>query len=210
MFVKYPRTPHLPYSLGCTSDDKVLSSDTHFSDMTKIVVTEKMDGENFSGYRDGCHARSLDSATHPSRDFVKKMWYDIKHLIPEGWRFCGENLYARHAIHYTNLPSFLLIFSIWDDNNNALSWDETVQWCELLGLTHVPVLYQGVYDRTIIKSLYTPDNNEMMEGFVVRNADSFHYDQFNENVAKFVRENHVQNGAKHWKTNWKPNSLKTI
>ena len=39
-FIKYPRTPHLPWSLGRTSDDKVLSSVSHFLG-ENVVVTEK-------------------------------------------------------------------------------------------------------------------------------------------------------------------------
>ena len=47
--VKYPRTYHLPYSKGYTSDDKVLTSDNQFQTMD-VVVTEKMDGENTTIY----------------------------------------------------------------------------------------------------------------------------------------------------------------
>lgn len=36
-----------------------------------VVITEKMDGENTTLYRDGLHARSLDSRHHPSRNWVK-------------------------------------------------------------------------------------------------------------------------------------------
>lgn len=42
---KYPRTPHLPWSPGATSDDKYISSFESFRGK-QIVVTEKMDGEN--------------------------------------------------------------------------------------------------------------------------------------------------------------------
>jgi hypothetical protein len=36
-----------------------------------------------------------------------------------------------------------LVFSIWNEQN-ALSWDETVEWAELLGLFTVPVLWRGI------------------------------------------------------------------
>jgi hypothetical protein len=49
---------------------------------------------------------------------------------------------------------------------------------------------------------------EKDEGFVVRNADRFHYDQFNYNVVKYVRKGHVQTD-KHWRTQeLVPNVLK--
>lgn len=44
-YIKYPRTFHLPWSLGATSDDKVLKNVDHFEG-TCVVITEKMDGEN--------------------------------------------------------------------------------------------------------------------------------------------------------------------
>ena len=60
VYYKYPRTPHLPFSQGM-SDDKRLSSTTHFQGM-QIVVTEKMDGENTTIYNNKVYARSIDSA----------------------------------------------------------------------------------------------------------------------------------------------------
>lgn len=42
---KYPRTMHLPYSYGRSSDDRVLNTVDHFAGR-EVVVTMKMDGEN--------------------------------------------------------------------------------------------------------------------------------------------------------------------
>jgi hypothetical protein len=205
-YFKYKRTYHFPWSLGASSDDKILKSVEHFAQMDEVVVTEKMDGENTTMYNDHYHARSLDSKHHPSRDAVKSLWGVIRHDIPEGWRVCGENLYARHSIAYNALPSFFMVFSIWNEKNEALSWDETVQWCELLGLRHVPVLYRGKWDEKTIRGLWVPNNANATEGYVVRNADSFHYDTFVRNVGKFVRQGHVQTD-KHWTIDWVPNKL---
>jgi len=205
-YQKYPRTYHFPWSEGATSDDKILSSYDHFVGM-EVVVTEKMDGENTSCYNDHFHARSLDSMHHESRDAVKSLWGVFKHDIPDGWRICGENMYAKHAIAYNSLPSFFMVFSIWNEKNECLSWDETVEWCNLIGLKHVPVLYRGVWDEKHIKTLWTPDKRDTMEGYVVRNANSFHYDDFAMNLAKVVRSGHVAEGSEHWKNNWVPNKL---
>jgi hypothetical protein len=46
-YVKYPRTYHMPNSMG-TDDDKTLSDDSQFED-EDVVVTLKMDGENCLG-----------------------------------------------------------------------------------------------------------------------------------------------------------------
>jgi len=49
MRVKYPRTPHLPWSPGASSDDVRHLNIDHFKNK-QVVVTEKMDGENTSLY----------------------------------------------------------------------------------------------------------------------------------------------------------------
>ena len=55
-YVKYPRTPHLPWSPGATADDRV-HTDLAGLEGREIVVTEKLDGENTTIYRDHVHAR---------------------------------------------------------------------------------------------------------------------------------------------------------
>jgi len=189
--IKYPRTYHVPWSQGAMNDDKTLASTDHFRDMN-VVVTEKMDGENTTMYSDHIHARSLDSAYHISREWVKGFWGNIRHQIPNGWRICGENLYAVHSIKYYDLESYFYGFSIWDDNNLCLSWDETLEWFDLLDITPVPMLYKGAYNEELIKQLWDEPMYNACEGYVIRNVDRFHYNDFSTNIAKFVRKGHVQ------------------
>lgn len=199
---KYPRTKHLPHSLGATSDDKILKDTSCFNNKT-VMITEKMDGENSTLGSDYYHARSLDSKDHPSRSWIKQFHASIKNDIPIGWRICGENLYAKHSIGYDNLKSYFYCFSIWDDTNYCLSWKDTVEFCQLLGIEHVPMLRDDFMWTEWIPRLmedhdWTGYDPATMEGYVVRNADGFHYKDFGDNVAKFVRPNHVQPNAKHW------------
>lgn len=194
VYKKYPRTRHAPWSRTIGDDDKVHTSMEQFHGK-EVVVTEKMDGENFSGYKDYYHARSLDSRQHESRNWIKQYFSTFQHNIPEGYRICGENLYAKHSIAYDNLESYFYGFSIWNEKNVALSWDETIEWFELLGIVPVPVLYRGIYDEDLIKKLYNPNAN--MEGYVIRISDSIPYEQFGQYVAKFVRKNHVTTNE-HW------------
>jgi len=135
--VKYPRTYHLPWSPGKTNDDRVLE-DTSCFDRRRVVITEKMDGENTTMYADYIHARSLDSSSHPSRGWVKNLHAQIRSKISPGWRICGENLFAQHTLHYANLPTYFMVFSIWDENNVCLSWDETRLYAGVLDLATVP------------------------------------------------------------------------
>jgi len=204
---KYPRTKHLPWSPGASSDDLIADTvDTLRG--KRIVVTEKMDGENTTLYQDHIHARSIDSRPHPSRDWVKRMHGSVAHLIPKGWRLCGENLYARHSIEYEGLPSYFLLFSVWNEANECLSWKETQEWAELLGVHLVPVMYEGVFDEDVVKNLVF--DTSRVEGYVIRAAESFGFKDFPSHVAKWVRKNHVQTDE-HWMNQEiVPNGLRSV
>jgi hypothetical protein len=204
---KYPRTYHFPWSSG-TSDDKILDSVEQFEGK-QVVVTVKEDGENCTMYKDYIHARSMEYNSHPSRSYVKSLHSKIADNIPEGWRICGENIYAKHSIEYNNLESYFQVFSIWNEKNICLSWNDTVEYVQLLDLVTVPILYIGLWDIELIKKLYQPTfNGDPMEGYVVRLIDSFHYSDFKNCVGKFVRPDHVTSDN-HWKYNEViPNKLK--
>ncbi|KZN28994.1 hypothetical protein N480_09505 [Pseudoalteromonas luteoviolacea S2607] len=205
MRVKYPRTPHLPWSPGATPDD-LQQTHAHFFEGQQVVVTEKMDGENTTLYTDYIHARSLDSRFHPSRAWVKALQAQIGYKIPKGWRICGENLYAKHAIGYDALSSYFLAFSVWNERNESLNWHDSKVFFQQLGLSAPKELYVGPWDEQVIKSI-TLDTSKQ-EGYVVRLADSFAFEAFSQSVAKWVRRDHVTTN-KHWMhTDVIPNRLK--
>ena len=193
--IKYPRTPHLPNSLGATCDDKVIQ-DLSIFEGKDVVVTIKMDGENTTLYHDYIHARSIDGKYHPSRDWVKAFHASIKHNIPLGDRICGENLYATHSIHYDNLNSYFYGFSYWN-NRLCLDYDNTISIFNDMGISYPEELYRGLFDYKLIEKLANELQTDVNEGFVVRNIDSFHYDDFSNNVVKWVRANHVTSDD-HW------------
>lgn len=193
MRAHYPRTPHLPWSPGATSDD-VRTTDLSGLRGREVVVTEKLDGENTTLYRDGLHARSLDSAHHPSRAWVKGLQARIGPSIPEGWRVCGENVYAKHSLAYQNLESYFYGFSVWD-GERCLAWDPTVRFLRRLGVPVPRVLWRGVFDERALRKLRL--DLDTQEGFVVRAAAGFGRDEFAGRVAKWVRSGHVQTDV-HW------------
>ena len=197
-YVKYPRTYHLPWSPGITDDDRVIS-DLSIWEGRNIVVTEKMDGENFSGYRDYCHARSVDGRHHYTRDWAKSYWMQRSYELPDGWRVCAENISAKHSIGYGSLPTYLMAFSIWDEHNVCLDWASTKEWFALLDLVSVPVIYEGPWNEKLLRNLAYGQlgGADTHEGYVVRDAGAFTYGNFRNHVAKFVRANHVQTQV-HW------------
>lgn len=206
---KFPRTPHLPWSPGFSGDDLRLANIERFECMREIVVTEKLDGENTTIYSDGyLHARSINGTDHPWQAWVKRELAAHVSDIPAGWRICGENVYGIHSIEYSDLPSAFFIFSIIDENNKVLGWDYICDVAALLDLKTVPVLYRGSWDEDRIKSSLPAKSTfgPTIEGYVVRNASGFPFDDYGNNVAKYVRKGHVQTDER-WTKNWKPATI---
>lgn len=193
--IKYPRTPHLPWSPGVSADDARLVDIRTFEGQ-QVVATEKLDGENTTLYRGGLHARSLDPRPHVSRDWVGGLQGRIGHLLPEGYRACGENVYARHSLAYLELESYFYLFSVWNEANVCLGWDETVEWAGNLGVPTPRELYRGIWDEAVIRELQVDE--AVMEGYVVRTAAGFPYADFASHLAKWVRAGHVQTDE-HWR-----------
>lgn len=172
-----------------------------------MIVTKKMDGENTTMSGKGTHARSLDSVGGIDRAYVKSIWAKIAHDIPPDWRICGENLWAKHSIAYTDLQSFFLAFSVWDETNTCISWDDTLDYLAMLGLHHVPVMHDMIWDDKFMANIHKSLDLTRDEGFVIRLADKFHYNDFSTSVVKYVRSGHVITGS-HWRTTeFIPNKL---
>lgn len=198
---KYPKTYHLPFSMGIQSDDKIMKSLEDLENEDEVVVLLKMDGENTTYYPDNyMHARSIDSKTNWTRDFAKKIHSVIRHDIPEGYRLCCENMYAKHAIYYPDdyLEGYVYLLSIWNEKNECLSWDDTLEYASLLDLPTPKELYRGKFDIKKLKELASQLDTSIEEGFVVRTTKSFAYKDFKKYVTKYVREGHVQENEEHW------------
>lgn len=224
---KYPRTPHLPWSPGATLDDVRSNSVTQFEGR-EVVVTAKMDGECSKIYSDGyTHARSIDSKMHPSRAHMRALAARVgQEGMPRRLSLAGENCYALHSLWYDRLPAYFMVFGAYM-GDECLSWDDTLEWCEMLDLTPVPVLYRGVWDEAAVKACMPPGSAGAgastcasdpltarkrwdvlghradrfavgQEGYVVRVASAFPTALFGERCAKFVRKNHVTCTDEHW------------
>lgn len=194
-YVKQQRTYHMVSSPGIHDDDKALKTMAYYVGK-RVILTIKKDGENTAMYPRYIHARSIDGRSHPSRDWVKQFWSTIAYNIPEGFRIYGENVYAKHSIAYNDLKSYFYGFYVWD-RLTCLSWDDTLLYFELLGITPVEVIYDGIYDEKAIADAIAKLDTEKEEGAVLRIADAFQYGEYKNSVCKWVRTGHVQTN-KHW------------
>lgn len=220
MSEKYFRTYHLPWSPGCTSDDKKLGSAAHFLNRP-LVITEKMDGSNLCMTRHAVFARSHNGPpTHRSFDYAKKIHGEVRNAIPNEISVFGEYVYALHSIPYTDLPGYFLVFGVREDATGKWwSWEMVEEMARDLGLPTVPVLHQsypfvagdgktymgGLFEtagqleaESKLEYLFRNGgewNNNLSEGYVVRVAEEF--TDPNISIAKYVRANHVQSDE-HW------------
>lgn len=212
---KYPRTYHLPWSPGATSDDKKLPSDWFYAygyPGSEIVITEKLDGE-------GIHFTSFDvfarSDGAPTRSpWSRNLWdtdgllWKIKSKITGDEIVYGENLYGEHSIHYDRLPAYFFAFA-YRRGDYWFPWDDVVMMAEILDVPTVPVLWRGVIEtepqlkRMVADLMSQPSTyGQEKEGVVIRKVGGFNNEDFPKNICKWVRENHVQTDQ-HWTKNWK-------
>lgn len=204
---KYLRTPHLIWSPGKGSDDKVADSVDSLLNVP-IVITEKLDGSNSSLESDGCFARThAGSPTHPSFDVLKAFHAQIKYKISSGVQLFGENCYALHSIIYNELPGYFLLFNVRDLNYQParwLDWSEVELWSQEIGVPTVPVLFKGTVSSEKELQQLTEDLAAQpsacggeREGVVVRIESSFTDLEFKKCVMKMVRKDHVIT-SDHW------------
>ncbi len=219
---KYGRTYHYPFSPGTTNDDRInFDWWEHISKMETIIHTEKLDGENTCLNQYGVFARSHAAPTiHPWANYLKERWSWMKNDLGDLEIF-GENLYAIHSIEYIELEEHFFVFAI-RYKDVWLSWEEVEFFAACFDLPTVPVVMEEepieendfknnvlslIAEPSIFNSIeYSTNESCTMEGIVSRNINEFSVDDFQENVFKYVRENHVSTDE-HWTKNWKRTKL---
>lgn len=205
MSAKYPRSFHLPWSPGGTSDDKRLT-DVSSLIGREIVITEKCDGSNLTYTSKAVFSRShAGPPSHPSFDLAKATHGQLRHLISDGLSVFCEYCYAVHSIEYGELPAYSLVFGVRDDEAGLWwDWDLVAAQAADIGLPTVPLLFRGAVDseRDLV-ALTTSLAGEpsafggQREGVVVRLAGSFPDSAFAASLGKWVRAGHVLTDD-HW------------
>jgi hypothetical protein len=206
--VKYPHTPYLPFSPGADPNDV---RDAGYSKVEclvgkPLIVTAKMDGSNALLVREGVAARNASVATHRSFDMLKSIHSHIGHLISPDVQVFGEWLYAKHSIHYKDKLSLTSLFQVFAGYNRKtqlwLGWRDVEDWAARLGFETVPIVefVQEENFGKLVANLQKCGEKLVaagQEGFVVRSIYPFYYGQFQDNIAKYVRPNHVTTDV-HW------------
>lgn len=175
---KYPRTYHLPWSTPDKSD-RQMKKIPEFWVEEGVLVTEKVDGQNISMYRDHIHSRSTSDSKIDS--WTKNYWSRFAHNIPLGMRICGDSTAKAHTIEYGEAGFH--VHSIWE-HDVCLSVEQTNEWLQLLDIWGTPVLYSGEYEGFLYER---PDiHQEVEEGYVIRPLGSFRLRNWRNVVGKYV------------------------
>lgn len=138
---KYCRSLHAHISLGTTSDDRFMPDGyvDSFARKQKLIVTEKLDGQNNCFNKHGVFARSHTSpSVHPWDRPLQERWQLIKNDLKELEIF-GENMYGIHSIAYSKLESYFYVFAV-RENDRWLSWEEVKFYADMLDFPTVPEL----------------------------------------------------------------------
>ena len=212
--MKYPRTFHWPWSETIHADDSVHQMPEVFVN-EEVVITEKIDGSNACLFGGEVYSRSAQGA--PSHNawlgMARKHHAWKTHDIP--YRIYGEDIFGVHSIKYSPVKEqdTFMVFSMFDEHDHVMSWDEIVENAAILDMKTVPVVFRGVFTSIEEITKFFQDNmgvsaiGPVKEGFVIRMADAFPTIGFSRCVAKYVRANHVQTDE-HWRKNWKYAELK--
>ena len=207
---KYPRTPYWPSSPTIGRGDAVHQDPGRFVDVP-VVVTEKLDGSNVLLHRGRVYARSVAAeATHKWLAMVKK--HHAWKVSEPGVFLYGEDVYGVHSIEYSPVreSETFHAFALRDATGRFGSFDDLESFAVRRNIPLVPVLFRGVF-RSVeeIAEFFRREHREPSilgrerEGMVIRVAEAFASRDFARNVAKSVREGHVQTDQ-HWTRNWRP------
>jgi hypothetical protein len=168
-FVKYPRTPHIFGSKG-TDDDKHLgeAESKDFIADKSLIVEEKIDGTNVGIHfsTNGqlflqCRGHLITEGMHPQYDLFKQ-WatvkrYELEKRLEDRFILFGEWVYARHSVHYQQLPHYFFEFDIYDKEIEAfLSLERRLAILEGAKIETVPVLHTGAVTRDELAELIGP------------------------------------------------------
>lgn len=216
--IKFPRTHHIfdAGGSGVTRDDLVMSNDEieKYLNCT-LTLEEKVDGANLGISIDKEYNVIFQNRSHfvtyaTSSQFKGlKQWQEthsgelFTFLTPNRHILYGEWCYAKHSIHYTNLPNYFLAFDIFDKYENKFYSRE--RFHKVMSQTSIPTV--PVIEEVEFKSKselkdkllnYLDTNSKFRDGFVegvyIRKDNGDYLDR----RCKLVRPDFIQGIDTHW------------
>lgn len=209
--MKYPRTYHWPSSPGLQNDDRIATDLSKIIDKP-IVITEKIDGSNTCLHNGQVYGRSHLSPSHDGWRSMVWKYHSWKTVNYPNFKFFGEDIYGVHNIKYDPVrpDQTFRLFAVLDLNRNIfLSLEGVLNWAIALDIPHAPILFRGQMTENEINSWletnikYSSYFGPLKEGFVIRNINEFPASEFDKNVVKYVRKNHIKPDQEHWTRSWK-------
>jgi hypothetical protein len=185
-FYAFPRTPHIGGSAGSGDDDAFVDELRALDSDETLVVEEKVDGANVSlHFEDDRWAPVLQKRSGLIEASERFAQYDVfrnwalerveslRPVLGERFVLFGEFLFAQHCVAYTRLPDLLLVFDVFDKQQQVfLSRDRVTA---LLGecVRQVPLLLRQsatVTREQLAQLVGEPSafSDELREGVYVR------------------------------------------
>ena len=207
---KYPSTPYWPWSPAIGRGDDVHPDPDRFVG-EDVVVTEKLDGGNTLLHAGKVYARSVSAPSEAKWMAMVKKHHAWKVREPEVWLY-GEDVYGVHSIEYEPVAeqATFYAFALRDGAGAFAAFAEVETYAKQREIPVVPVLFRGRFRSVAeVRAFMEQAHGEASalggerEGVVMRLARGFAAAEFQDNVCKSVRPEHVQSDE-HWTRNWKP------
>ena len=177
----------------------------------EIVVTEKLDGGNTLLHAGAVYARSVAAPSAGKWMAMVKKHHAWKVTEP-GVFLYGEDIYGVHSIEYGPVAEHATFyaFALRRGGGAFAAFAELEAYVGQRDIPLVPVLFKGRFRSTAeLRAFLQQAHSEPSalggerEGVVLRLARRFPAAEFQANVCKSVRPNHVQSD-RHWTRNWRP------
>jgi ATP-dependent RNA circularization protein (DNA/RNA ligase family) len=211
-FFRFPHTPHLAWlGSGSPRDDKVLTSETASKLLAgTVVVEEKVDGANlgisidFKGTirfqnRGQYLVAPFSGQFSRLRSWIEPREDALRKLLQKNLILFGEWCAARHSVHYTKLPDWLLAFDVYDRDVRRF-WDVSRRdaFAKAVGIFTTPQVFSGKATVSELKNMILCKKSRFwpgpMEGIVVRREEGDWADA----RAKLVHPGFCQGIVEHW------------
>ncbi len=167
--VIHPKTYRLPWSASNTGDP-VLENDACF-EQQEVVVTLHTSGLSFTGYHDYCHGPRPENQLPIG---IQTALLQKLAVLDAGMHICGN--YSDEQVYLT---------SVWLENN-CLDWEATKELATFLGIPLPTVLFEGIYDKSLIINAFDALTDPKKTGYGIRLKKEFRVFDMGKSVAKSV------------------------